>query len=89
MEVGPVSDGMAITAVSWSEVKAWMQITGTRITPWAARTIREMSTAYANEHREASDNTSRPAPYGGPMTDERRQAVADKISQFMARRING
>ena len=41
-----MSSGTGLIPITFSELKAYEDITGTRISPWEARMIRDMSEAY-------------------------------------------
>ena len=46
----------------WAEIRAWQELTGTRLTPFEAKAIRYIGTQYAMAYREF-DNTDAPRPY--------------------------
>lgn len=57
-DVGPSVGGEVI---SYSEMLAWMAISGAVLSPWEAATLRKMSAAYLAE-REAAKAPDRPVP---------------------------
>lgn len=62
LTVGPVtSGGMGPTVVSWSELKAWCDMTGRHLWPWQACAIIEASRAWLAQYR-ASDGRPSPEP---------------------------
>lgn len=75
MEVGPVtSGGMAPAAISYSEIAAWSQITGTVISPWDAHMLRHLSRVYINQYADSKDPRT-PAPWQDSMPIEDRRAA--------------
>lgn len=74
LEVGPASvNGMADAPVSWDELRTWQQMVGIELSPWEARTVRQLSRAYVAERTAATD-PMRPAPWAGA-TDAARASV--------------
>ena len=53
------SNGMGPTTLSWSEIKAYGELTGQNLAPWEARTLRNISEAYVYGYQ--SDNNLDPA----------------------------
>jgi len=47
--------GGAIIPVEWADIKAWSDITETKIDAWEAVTLIEMSNAYVSWHHKAKD----------------------------------
>lgn len=69
MDIGPVSStGMGVSAVSWSDVRAWRDLTGYAISEWAAETIRAASREYASQVAEC-DGKATPAPWRAVRAD--------------------
>jgi hypothetical protein len=63
-DAGPIlQGGMGASPLTATELRAWQQGTGTRLTPWEFRTLRTLSSAYLSELQQASD-PSRPPPFG-------------------------
>ena len=61
-----VSNGFGVTGISWAEIKAWSDLTMTRLQPWQAEAIKIMSRAYANEYESSSGDK----PTDPPWADE-------------------
>ena len=79
MDVGPISStGMGVSAVSWSDVQAWRNLTGHAISEWAAETIRAASREYASQV-SACDGKPTPAPWR-----ETREDPVDVMNQIKA-----
>ncbi len=69
VEMGMVeAAGMGTVALSWSTLSAWSQMTGVRLCPWEARTIRRLSVEYLAEGRRAETETC-PAPWKAPVSN--------------------
>lgn len=54
--------GMGGVALTWTEIKNWLDCTELKLSYWEVATIRTMSNAYVREFNEATDKF-RPAPY--------------------------
>lgn len=68
IEIGIVgTTGMGPIAITWQEIAAWSQCTGTALQPWEARLIRRLSVEYVSESRKAEDETY-PSPWRAPVT---------------------
>lgn len=68
LEMGMVeAAGMGTVALSWSTIAAWSGMTGVRLCPWEARTIRRLSVEYLAEGRRAEDETC-PPPWAAPVS---------------------
>ena len=52
-------------ALSWGEIRDWMEVTGQRLQPGTARKLRMLSRVYAAALASSSE-TSAPAPYTPP-----------------------
>jgi hypothetical protein len=46
--------GMGINPLSWSDIKAWEELTRNRLSPWQARVIRSMDRVYLEVAHEMS-----------------------------------
>lgn len=69
IEMGMVeAGGMGTVPLSWSTLSAWSQMTGVRLCPWEARTIRRLSVDYLAEGRRAEDMTC-PPPWHPPVSE--------------------
>lgn len=66
------------SAIEFSEIKAWSELTGTVLTSFEALTIRELSSAYVIQLNK-SVNRHEPAPYYVGSDAERKQSVDDKL----------
>lgn len=64
-DVGPSVGGEVL---SYSEIAAWLSISGVVISPWEAETLRKLSAAYLAE-REAAKSPDRPLPESPPAED--------------------
>ena len=63
MEVGPTENGgMGPVQLSWKEICAWSSMTFTSMTAWEARLLRELSSEFITESRQAEDR-NRPPPW--------------------------
>lgn len=76
-DVGPAMPGaMAPAPITYGELQAWAERTGTSLQPWEARALRSLSRSYVNE-LAAARSPNRPAPWSPPdYTEERRAAVS-------------
>jgi hypothetical protein len=54
--------GMGVTALSWQEIRAWLDSITMQLPTWEILTLKRLSEAYAGEYNQASDK-ARPAPY--------------------------
>jgi len=81
VEIGPtVAGSMGEVAIGWQDMAAWERLTGIKLDPWEARTIRRLSRVFANE-RSKAEKPDYPAPYIGDRETiiGNRQSVAAKI----------
>lgn len=61
LEVGPVSaGGLGLSALSWSEIRAWSRLTRTPLTPDTARLLRHLSQVYVAALHASSDPAQPP-----------------------------
>ncbi len=66
MEIGPVNSGQSgPIPVSWSDINAWQQATGTILTGQELVQIRELSKLYCSQYHDSMDRNC-PAPYVDP-----------------------
>lgn len=79
-EVGPSSAGEMIT---FQELEAWQNATGTRLTSWEAITLRKLSGAYLGE-LQAAEDPKRPAPYLQSVVKSR-EVVAGQLKSIFDR----
>jgi hypothetical protein len=75
---GPTSGGEALT---FQEIRAWMDLTGRILTAWEAETLRVISAAYASEAFSASDVDRQPPYRATPFAREApsREDVSDRL----------
>jgi len=52
--------GMGMAPLSWQTIAAWSDLTGVALSPWEARLLRHLSTAYLGEFNRAGDETYPP-----------------------------
>lgn len=68
-EIGPGFPGaMGEVALPSTEIDAWQRITGVRLDPWEARTIRRLSIEHVRESYAATEPDA-PPPWGGSEVD--------------------
>ena len=63
--------------IPYTEIKAWVQLTGTRLTPWETRTVRQLSEAYLIEHERTREEQFASPVY---MSDAWRARLARKAA---------
>lgn len=75
-EVGPaITNGMALSAIGYSEIYHYASITRTQLTPWDAHMLRHLSRVYVSQHHAAKSPSSQ-SPYQSEMPiDQIRSAV--------------
>ena len=55
-EAGPLaSDGMGARGLSWPELAAWRDCTGTLASPWEMQALRRLSAVYAAAHHAGQE----------------------------------
>ena len=74
-------------AFSWTEIAAWASLTGARLSPWEASTLRAASAAYAAQ-LSISHHANVPPPWEHPVARaERLKAQAsDRLERIRAKR---
>jgi len=78
------SNGMGVSAISWSELRNYCELTGTELSPWEAEQVMMMSRAYTASLRR-SDDPLMPPPFTAEETDDEIQARrAAVVEQMMA-----
>lgn len=79
--IGPaVGTGFGFAPISWSEVRAWSELTATRLAPWQAEGLVLMSRAYVGEYSQASHTKGSHSPWTDDEGEEAREAsVADTL----------
>ncbi len=76
-EVGPsMPTGMGEAPIAHSEIAAWMDITGTPLNTWEARTLRRLSIDYVNESQQATKR-GHPAPWKSDAVDVDKAVAAN------------
>lgn len=79
-DVGMVlSGGMGPVPLTASELTAWQRGIGIELMPWEFSTILEMSRAYLGARNEGT-KADCPPPYGDPVNEFDRTAVAKKVT---------
>ena len=79
LEVGLYSsNGMGMTPLSWVDIQAWSQLTGSQLTPSEARLMRKLSFIYVSQYN-ASKDIKCEAPY--PDQDYVERFKAEQRSQ--------
>jgi hypothetical protein len=83
-DAGPtMPGGMSTSVLTSAELQAWQHNTGNRMTPWEARTLRNLSAAYVAELLEAA-NPKRSAPWHPEdMPDEDKKATAQSMRESL------
>lgn len=77
-EAGPTSPGpMGEAPLSFQEIQAWQQQTGTELAPWAVRLLRRLSREYL-EAAHAARSADCPAPYTSPEGARRNAQAIDR-----------
>lgn len=69
--------------LTWQDLEAWADLTGTPLNSWESQAIMAVSRAYMSAIREYSDNET-PAPYQSLEFD--RNKVADKVRGALRKR---
>jgi hypothetical protein len=64
---------MGLVPLSWQDILAWKQATGSALSPWELEIMRYLSQSFASEAHRAKDPTA-PPPH---LTTIRPRAVAD------------
>ncbi len=77
-EVGLCGQGdEGIVPLSWQEIKAFNEVTDSRMTPWEVKTLHDMSLAYVLEVRAGVDvSRQSPTQLLGATSSVNREAVA-------------
>jgi hypothetical protein len=75
-EIGPAMDGgMGIVPLSYGEIAAWSLLTGIRLRPWEARTLRRLSREYVDELHKGSWRPPWQSPDEKPQPTEEQLAI--------------
>lgn len=65
--------GFGLAPIAWSDLEAWLRVSGIRLPPWLATGLVRMSNAYAAQWSNAKDEPT-PPPYESDEKRETRQA---------------
>ena len=83
VEVGLTeANGMGASPLSWREIRAWQESTAVELSPWEARLMRHLSTAYLAESRRAEDETC-PPPWRAEVTAREREIEQAKLEMVL------
>nr|KAJ8744646.1 hypothetical protein H9T68_11680 [Delftia sp. PS-11] len=86
-DVGPVLyTPMGEAPFGYDQLEAWQRCHGVRLTPWEARTLRDMSLAYAGEKALAADPGAA-APGSAHETDEQAVERRARVSKSLAQQL--
>lgn len=78
-DAGPVlAGGMSITPLDHVALRAWQQNTGIWLSPWQVRTLRHLSTEYANALADAKEPDC-PSPWQPEIDEPDRSEVNKKV----------
>lgn len=76
LELGPVvSAGLGLAPIGWRDIEAWQACTATRLPPWQARMLVELSREYVSFSREAEKPDCLSPISDEAQTENRREAV--------------
>lgn len=64
-----IACSVGIHDLKWKELAAWMQATGSRLSPWEAEAVKLIGAAYSGGITEFSGKND-PAPYSTKKTQE-------------------
>ena len=82
MEIGPAGSGFSgPVPISWAEINAWREATGTILTGQELVTLRELSKAYVAQYYDSTDRNC-PAPYVDTRGIDQTQ-LADRIAHVL------
>jgi hypothetical protein len=88
-EVGPATtNGMALSAIGYSEIRQYAAITNTHLTPWDAHMIRHLSRVYVSQHH-AAKKPSAQSPYQSEMPIDKARAAIEHSLLKMKVLANG
>jgi hypothetical protein len=74
--------GMSASPLSWREILAWQEATGVPLTPWEARLIKRLSTAYLAEGRKAESENC-PPPWRTKVTQREREVEQARLEMVL------
>lgn len=85
-EAGPtMPGGMGSTVLSWAEITAWQERTGTPLQPWESRFLRRLSAEYLRQSRDAEKLDCPPPWKQDDVPPEQLAATADAMRNAMRR----
>lgn len=76
------ANGMGASPLSWREIRAWQELTGVELTPWEARLIRHLSTAYLAESRRGESENC-PPPWRAEVTEREREVEQARLEMVL------
>lgn len=77
------ANGMGIIPISWTEIKAWMDLRLGEIDMWLAGVIREMSETYISQYYESNNQPVGVSPFHDMVDiEEKRKTVANQFRLF-------
>ena len=83
LEIGiAMYSGMGVAPITYSEIYAWAD--GIELTPWEAKTIREMSVEYVSYSQKASESNC-PPPFAPPKTIDQQKDLSKRLSSTLDR----
>ncbi|MBY8826124.1 hypothetical protein [Sphingomonas colocasiae] len=83
MEIGPtIATGMGAAPIGWDTISHWKANTGGLLTPWEARTLIGLSSAFLAMAEQAKDEKC-PAPWIEAPAEHNRAAVAAQVDAVL------
>jgi hypothetical protein len=83
MDAGPGSvAGMGMVPITWPDLAAWQDQIGIQLAPWESKMLRRLSGEYLAQARK-SEQPDCPSPAYTPLTDEVRDAVANRLGNAL------
>ncbi len=83
MDAGPGSvAGMGMAPITWQDLAAWQQQIGISLAPWESKMLRRLSGEYLAQARK-SEQADCPSPTYVPLTEEVREAVANRLGNAL------
>jgi len=67
--------------VTFEEIRAWLDLTGSNLTPWEAETLRVLSEAYVVQLAKSHSPDSQP-PYDARSVDEMRERTQNQFERL-------
>lgn len=82
--IGPtLASGLGPCSLTYQEINAYMQSTGTHLQPWEIKILRHLSNAYVSESYKSTDANCPPPWQPRDVSQENRDAISKKISDTM------